>query len=267
LVLALDCCAPHPAFFVADDCSFLLPSTNHLTVSAGVNPIAAASPLMSHVQRRTRHKSRPAPRARQRALRVVSTQHLPPPLDLNNRQIRILRLLPAPSRADPIRCTLHPAYLYQNPFYEALSYAWGDAAVTRQIFVDERPVNVTVNLASALRRLRRRFEDRRLWVDALCINQLDNVNKSHQVNLMKDIYSKAPKAILWLGDYADGLAAPTSQITGAPPNPSASMTKREAVIAFRALRRCAGNDPDRCSEPKRQIQPATPEEVSAVKSP
>lgn len=173
-----------------------------------------------------------------------------------------MRLLPAQNRTDSIRCTLHTAYLERKPFYEALSYAWGDPAVTRQIIVNERAVNVTVNLAAALRRLRRRYGDRRLWVDALCINQQDNDEKSHQVNLMKDIYAKAPKAILWLGDFSDD-----SQATiGAPPNPSVAMTKRQAVTAFRVLRRLAQLKIDSCATPSRRALTPTPAEEDAVEA-
>ncbi|KAK4443203.1 hypothetical protein QBC34DRAFT_443528 [Podospora aff. communis PSN243] len=44
------------------------------------------------------------------------------PLDLQGRQIRILRLLPGEPE-DPIHCTLHTAYLDdEDTGYDALSY-------------------------------------------------------------------------------------------------------------------------------------------------
>lgn len=108
-------------------------------------------------------------------------------------------------------------------------------------------------------RLRLRFGDRRLWIGALCIDQQDNAEKSHQVNLMKDIYAKAPKAILWLGDYSDGLA-----VFGMPLNPSVVMTKREIETAFRVLRRLAQRKIDGCGDLPRWTQLITPDEVVAV---
>ncbi|RDI78815.1 hypothetical protein Vi05172_g11237 [Venturia inaequalis] len=47
-----------------------------------------------------------------------------------------------------------------------------------------------------------------IWVDALCINQEDPVERSHQVNLMSDIYSQAQLVVVWLGPEAEnsGLA-------------------------------------------------------------
>ncbi|KAF2732509.1 HET-domain-containing protein [Polyplosphaeria fusca] len=41
---------------------------------------------------------------------------------------------------------------------------------------------------------------RTLWIDALCINQDDIVERGHQVRLMREIYSKAQKVSVWLGD-------------------------------------------------------------------
>lgn len=105
-------------------------------------------------------------------------------LDLRNRQIRIIRLLHG-GLNDQIRCSLYTAYLDDRPFYEALSYVWGDSQVCQTIIVDGKVTDVTTNLWYALRRLRRRFSDRHIWVDALCINQEDKTEKSHQVNLMK----------------------------------------------------------------------------------
>jgi hypothetical protein len=42
------------------------------------------------------------------------------------------------------------------------------------------------------------------WVDAICINQQDLIEKSAQVPLMKDIYRGAKYVFSWLGPEADG---------------------------------------------------------------
>lgn len=39
-----------------------------------------------------------------------------------------------------------------------------------------------------------------LWVDTLCINQTDLQERSHQVNMMGKIYSKADRVLIWLGE-------------------------------------------------------------------
>lgn len=131
------------------------------------------------------------------------------PLDLQAKQIRILRLLPGQG-VDPIRCELYLAHLGNRPYYEALSYVWGDPKIVRPIFLDGRQVRVTENLEAALRSLRLGDETRNMWVDALCINQADDVEKTHQVHLMAQIYKETALALLWLGSM-DSLASTDSE--------------------------------------------------------
>lgn len=123
------------------------------------------------------------------------------PIDSQRREIRILQLLPG-SEDDPIRGTLHTILLTETSDYEALSYNWGDPQVCRAIEVDGMEKDVTENLFNALRRLRLTKKERCLWVDAICINQDDDTEKSHQVNLMSKIYSWTARALLWLGDFS-----------------------------------------------------------------
>lgn len=94
-------------------------------------------------------------------------------IDLAKDAIRILRLLKG-SEGQPIRCELFETYLNRAKSldYEALSYVWGISQTTETIWVDTYPVTVTKNLHKALQHLRRLNEDRLLWVDALCIDQM-----------------------------------------------------------------------------------------------
>ena len=41
---------------------------------------------------------------------------------------------------------------------------------------------------------------RTLWIDALCINQDDLVERSAQVSIMGSIYSNTSKVLIWLGE-------------------------------------------------------------------
>ncbi|KAI1376963.1 heterokaryon incompatibility protein-domain-containing protein [Hypoxylon crocopeplum] len=83
--------------------------------------------------------------------------------------------------------------------FEALSYVWGTTMFPYNIKVNGKDFYVTYNLFSALHELRRPDRNRIVWIDALCINQADDVEKSYQVGLMKTIYSKASRVIVWLG--------------------------------------------------------------------
>ncbi|KAK5094375.1 hypothetical protein LTS08_008594 [Lithohypha guttulata] len=47
--------------------------------------------------------------------------------------------------------------------------------------------------------LRHPDQSRIIWVDALCINQKDDAEKSWQVGLMRDIYQQSSQVLAWLG--------------------------------------------------------------------
>ncbi|TVY75802.1 Heterokaryon incompatibility protein 6 OR allele [Lachnellula suecica] len=82
---------------------------------------------------------------------------------------------------------------------QALSYVWGPQHPRRLIELDGKPCEVGENLYQALVHLRPQSESRLLWVDALCINQLDLDERNHQVAQMGNIYSQAARVVTWLG--------------------------------------------------------------------
>jgi hypothetical protein len=99
--------------------------------------------------------------------------------------------------------------------YEALSYVWGSEEDQKPIYVrtDEKGANsslssstgktcrllVTANLHAALSHLRDGFLERIVWIDAICINQKDNIEKGLQVQFMAEIYANANRVVVWLG--------------------------------------------------------------------
>lgn len=99
----------------------------------------------------------------------------------------------------PVHCVLSTSSLNDPPQYQALSYTWGNAKETVSINVDLRQTEVTRNLCQALIDIRHENEDVILWADAICINQTDDNEKSEQVPLMREIYSKASNTIVFLG--------------------------------------------------------------------
>lgn len=145
------------------------------------------------------------------------------PLPSEAYSIRLLRLLPLMSgevETTPIRCQLFnhtlqtsstPAVRYQKYStsivrYEALSYVWGDPnpKTPFSIYLNGLRFKVTDNLYSALRRLRRPERNRILWIDAICINQNDPLERAKQVQFMAKIYGQANNVLVWLGDAEDG---------------------------------------------------------------
>ena len=119
-------------------------------------------------------------------------------LDHRTRQFRLLALQPG-RFSDPLRCSIRESNLDERLQYDALSYTWGTRDSKIPIEVHGQSFSVTENLYAALQHLRQDGKELMLWVDALCINQLDLVEKSHQVQQMRYIYECATSVIAWLG--------------------------------------------------------------------
>ncbi|KAK4957639.1 hypothetical protein LTR10_005606 [Elasticomyces elasticus] len=136
---------------------------------------------------------------------------------LESYKIRLLHLVSGDWN-DEIRCVVFEVDLqHQNIDYEAVSYTWGDPGLPRHpIRVANSPtgqvsmtagnvMEVSEGTFEALRRLRPGKEQvpRTLWMDAISINQ-DNVNeRSAQVQIMKDIFSRARRVLAYVGESAD----------------------------------------------------------------
>lgn len=127
---------------------------------------------------------------------------------LCDQQLRLLDL--HFGHGDEIICLGMRTYrIDDHPPYIALSYSWGDPHKTVPVLCNGRVIAVTRNLKEALwqfredrKRLVRAMPDgQRLnfWVDAICINQTNNEEKSFQVGLMADIYQRAHHVFAWLG--------------------------------------------------------------------
>ena len=94
------------------------------------------------------------------------------------------------------------------PAYEALSYTWGSADGSIDLFVDisrrsDQSLPMTQNLECALQHLRYIDKPRILWIDAICVNQQNLSERSEQVARMADIYTLAKEVLVWLGPEAD----------------------------------------------------------------
>lgn len=117
------------------------------------------------------------------------------------------------------RQTLHIAYV-------CLSYVWGTDEPTDVIYINERPYRVRRNLWCFLRTAskmlhsadpvlglgasyssqpERHYLDRDtcvgqlIWIDALCIDQENTLEKNHQVQQMGETYGKSQRVVVWFG--------------------------------------------------------------------
>jgi hypothetical protein len=117
----------------------------------------------------------------------------------NTDSIRVLYLQPGQFE-DDIKAELTEVSLANPPLYEALSYVWGSPTANSPISCHGKDLLVTANCIAAMRRLRIKKKRRVLWIDAICIDQSSMDERNQQVELMGDVYSKARKVILWLGE-------------------------------------------------------------------
>lgn len=114
--------------------------------------------------------------------------------------IRLLRYSEKSTR-ERLVCRLESAST--NDAYHALSYVWGNAEPSSlvRISCNGETVPVTANLFDALSQMWRQFPDRRIWADALCINQADHNERIAQVAMMGDIYRRCQSVMVWWGKY------------------------------------------------------------------
>lgn len=125
------------------------------------------------------------------------------------RSFRLLALQPAAYYEDPIECTIITEDLDSTEHeYDALSYSWsmdsdGNPGQNHPLKLNGSPFSVTQSLFDGLRRIRTCNRPVSIWIDAICINQSDNVEKSSQVAIMAVIYAGAKSAIVWLGEGGD----------------------------------------------------------------
>ncbi|KAE8376750.1 heterokaryon incompatibility protein-domain-containing protein [Aspergillus bertholletiae] len=118
---------------------------------------------------------------------------------LVSNEIRLLTLLPG-KWPDPVYCEWSIASLNAKPKYQALSYVWGRSKHLQPIYLNGSPIHITKHLRRALLQLRGDHEAVCLWVDAVCINQWDDKEKTEQVKMMGRIYAQSQEVVVYLGD-------------------------------------------------------------------
>ncbi|KAF2457907.1 heterokaryon incompatibility protein-domain-containing protein [Lineolata rhizophorae] len=123
------------------------------------------------------------------------------PLRQNN-QIRLVEIQPGRYDSETIYCTIIRRCRSDPSLkYEALSYTWGDASKLKRIIVKHsKDFYVTSNCYDALRQLRDPQEKRLIWIDAICINQKDDEERTQQVRVMGEIYKGASRVLVYLGE-------------------------------------------------------------------
>jgi heterokaryon incompatibility protein (HET) len=123
---------------------------------------------------------------------------------LGPNDIRLVQIHPSTNNSAQIVCAIVTTSL-SNPGYpyQCLSYVWGKPDQNRRISCNDCTLNITDNLFIAMKSLRHDKDIITIWIDQLSINQEDLQERSKQVLLMAEIYQKAEKTIIWLGESAE----------------------------------------------------------------
>ena len=135
---------------------------------------------------------------------AVMLDYAPP---LEEDQIRILVILPVEAIDARIECSLERTSLDSPCEYTCLSYSCSDrddgvVEFCETIFCDGVEIRVTKGAYHALRRIRQ-LGGYHVWVDAICIDQRNDTERSQQVSVMAKIYTAARTVFVWVGEESD----------------------------------------------------------------
>jgi hypothetical protein len=178
------------------------------------------SRTLSTTSRRSLHRAANQFKSNPTLLQKFRYKPLPTPSS-----IRLLQVLELRS-PDEIRCSLHVKHVKNEPWYNCLSYTWGNPLPTESnkrdrasitwkernysIICNNKTLRITKSLRDALWEL---SKDRahssklhRIWIDAICIDQENIPERNAQVLRMHDIYRLAQSAIVWLGPATECLS-------------------------------------------------------------
>ncbi|KAL9106802.1 MAG: hypothetical protein Q9227_008224 [Pyrenula ochraceoflavens] len=115
--------------------------------------------------------------------------------------IRLLRSLKTEDE-DNLEYELKTFFRDSSPPYVALSYHWGDSNVKSTVSVNNAGFEIVGNCKYTLLQAQWNAPGHWYWVDALCINQADNYEKSHQVQMMGSIFGSAMHVLACVGPHS-----------------------------------------------------------------
>lgn len=116
-----------------------------------------------------------------------------------------IRLLKAVNQDGQILYHLEHIALDTAPPYTALSYCWGDPSPIRTLVCDNLALPITDSVKVLLPYLAPESGKSYLWIDAICIDQINLKEKNHQVGKMASIYKRAESVVIWLGEGNAGV--------------------------------------------------------------
>lgn len=113
-------------------------------------------------------------------------------------QIRLLRAEEG-AHAGDLRFSIETYFRDLAPKYVAISYSWGNGAANKRIYLDDLRHMVRPNLWWCLYYVRKHPQWLYFWVDFVCIDQHNVLERNEQVRTMDLTYINASTVAAWLG--------------------------------------------------------------------
>lgn len=118
--------------------------------------------------------------------------------------IRLLEVLEG-NFGEHVVCEVSTWPIGTAPPYCAISYTWGDPNSTVDITVNGQTMEVSRNCEYALQQVFITMQKKQeyLWIDAICVDQNNLVERGHQITLMGALFKRASQVLACVGPPAD----------------------------------------------------------------
>lgn len=114
---------------------------------------------------------------------------------LDGKQMRLLTLFPG-EEFEPLNGLIWVTRLDAKPHYMTVSYVWGTKSrLSNALRTPVGSISITEPLYLTLKKLRKRQKSIVLWVDAICINQNDDDEKTEQVRMLAQIFQNSAQTL------------------------------------------------------------------------
>lgn len=146
-------------------------------------------------------------------------------------QVRLLRCVPGrQGRPRTYQLVVVPLAELKSLCYRALSHTWGPArgrGQVQKIAVDGQPFFIRRNLADFLSTAASKNKYGLFFVDAVCINQLDDQERQCQAKEMARVFRFANEVVAWLGMPPPGQVAALQRLRLAQGQDGAAWTDEQ----------------------------------------
>lgn len=142
---------------------------------------------------------------------------------------RCIRILKVSRVDDKLVYNISAISLDDSPPFFTLSYTWDGQQRDQDLICNGSILKVSRNVHTVLPYLFQHIGPLCIWIDGVCINQDDQLEKNVQVPMMHEIYAKTSKTIVWLGESNSNINEVMKTIPTLIPVIAASKNSQEVL--------------------------------------